>query len=69
MRRNARARLERGQHDSQVVELQKGLSVVAGLPIRFTVELLEFSPEIELEIGPRCRLRVWPPLGRFVRCF
>jgi hypothetical protein len=42
--------------------LHERLCVVAALPLRFTLESLEFSCEIDLEIRSRGRLRVWPPV-------
>jgi hypothetical protein len=60
--RNPGVCLEGGQDDAKVVVLHEGLGVLAADRLRFAVELLQLSREIEFQEGSGHRLRVRPPV-------
>jgi hypothetical protein len=54
-----RARRERDKDDAKVVVLCQRLGVLAVLPLRLPVKLLQFPREIEFQKGSSRRRRVW----------
>ena len=64
--RNPGVRLECGQDDAKVVVLHEGLGVLAAGRLRFAVELLQLSREVEFQEGSGHRLRVRPPVRTLV---